>query len=97
MLLETLFALMLFQTPAAQTPPAPAAPEAAPAPAPGAAPPAQGRRERAELGCENRPRTGSVMTRRICRTPRRAEAERTDARTYVGQITAGTANEPPPQ
>lgn len=99
MLLEIFVALVLFQEPAAQTAVVPSGQETgAAAPAPEAAPPASSRRERrAEMVCENRAPTGSVMTRRMCRSPRRAEAEQAAARVYVGQVTAGSVNEPPPQ
>lgn len=98
MLLGMLVALTLFQEPAAPAAVAPTGQEAAAAPAPETAPPAQSRRERrAEMVCENRAPTGSVMSRRMCRSPRRAAAEQSAARVYVDQVTAGTANEPPPQ
>jgi hypothetical protein len=103
MLLATLMALALWQDPA----PAPAAAQPA---APGAAAPAapaapstprerrlaNQRRHQGETVCENRAPTGSVMSRRLCRTERRVRTDAARAQAYVQEVTVGSVNEPHP-
>jgi hypothetical protein len=57
---------------------------------------AQQRRHNGATVCENRAPTGSVMSRRMCSTERRAAADRTRARTYVGEVTRGSVHQPHP-
>ncbi|HEY0102890.1 MAG TPA: hypothetical protein VGB60_05460 [Brevundimonas sp.] len=102
MLLATLFALALGQAAAAP----PATPEQAAAPTQQAAPArlttaqqarlAQQRRHNGALVCENRAPTGSVMSRQMCRSERRVQADAARARTYVAEVTRGTPHEPHP-
>ena len=55
-----------------------------------------GRRVQADerVTCENRPRTGSVLRRSICRTERRRNADARAAKDYVGEVTSGSENQP---
>lgn len=95
MLVEALAVLALVQDPG--PPQVTAAPTAQEAAADAAAPevPRRSRRERrADLVCENRAPTGSVMSRRVCRTQQRSDADTYNARVYVDDATRGTANEP---
>jgi hypothetical protein len=95
MFLEALVVLALAQDPG--PPQVTAAPTGQDAAAEAAAPeaPRQSRRERqAALVCENRAPTGSVMSRRICRTQQRSDADVYNARAYVQDATRGTSNEP---
>lgn len=60
-----------------------------------AAPRPRGRNGEA-LVCHERAPTGSVMRRTMCRSERRAAADRSVAQTYVAEVTAGRVNEPDP-
>jgi hypothetical protein len=102
MLLVTLVALALWQEPAAAVQ-APAtemtAAEALAPQAPLSASDrrlAEQRRHEGEVVCENRPRTGSVLRRPICRTERTVRADAAAARNYVGEVTRGSVHEPHP-
>lgn len=98
MLLGTFMVLALWQDPA------PAAPAAAPPAASVAAAPATARERRlanqrrhnGETVCENRAPTGSVMSRRTCRTERRIRTDAARAQAYVQEVTVGSVNEPHP-
>ncbi|HST90754.1 MAG TPA: hypothetical protein VLJ13_00980 [Brevundimonas sp.] len=102
MLLATLFALTLGQ--AASAPPATLQPASTPTQQ--AAPArlttaqqarlAQQRRHNGATVCETRAPTGSVMSRNMCRTERRVQADAARARTYVAEVTRGTPHEPHP-
>jgi len=98
MLLATFMVLALWQDPG------PAAPAAARPAAPAASAPAtpqerrlaNQRRHNGETVCENRAPTGSVMSRRMCRTERRVRTDAARAQAYVQEATVGSVNEPHP-
>lgn len=55
------------------------------------------RARRAEgVACRNRAPTGSVLRQNICTTSNRRESESRAAQDYIGSLTRGTVNEPPP-
>ncbi|HZV83418.1 MAG TPA: hypothetical protein VFF48_00365 [Brevundimonas sp.] len=54
---------------------------------------AQQRRHNGATVCENRAPTGSVMSRQMCRSERRVQADAARARTYVAEVTRGTPHE----
>jgi len=94
MLLEALFVLALVQDPGPpQVTAAPTGEEAAAAAASPEAAPRSRRERRANMVCENRAPTGSVMTRRMCRTQRRADDAADSARVYMQDATRGGVHE----
>lgn len=58
--------------------------------------PASSRRRPEAVTCTNRAPTGSTLRRDICRTERRANAERRASQEYIADVTRGTVHEPPP-
>lgn len=93
MFLAIAFALLV-QAPAAQATPAPTQAEQTATPQVDRS----SRRNRSGDGqvCTERAPTGSVMRRTMCRTQRRADADRLIAREYVGQLTDGRVTQEMP-
>jgi len=97
MLLEALFVVALAQDPGPpQVTAAPTGQEAAATAASSEAPRPSRRERRADLVCENRAPTGSVMSRRMCRTQQRSDAAADSARVYMQDATRGGAHEEMP-